>query len=157
WKTPLAFQEPDLLFRSAPIPGSCAMLVQLRANQGDGIGAFLKSTEAEIAARRPCAVILDNRFNGGGDYTNTSGFASRLPSLTPHIYILTGVETFSAGITTTVFVKQASAPGQTVLLGGEVGDRLAFFSEGGSGCLPHAPFCFHYATGMHDYTHACRD
>ncbi len=157
WKTPLTFQDPDLLFRSAHIPGSCAILVQLRANQGDGIGAFLKTAEADIAASKPCAVILDNRFNGGGDYTNTAGFASRLPSLTGHITILNGVETFSAGITTAVFVKQASAPGQTVLLGGDVGDRLAFFSEGGSGCLPHAPFCFHYATGMHDYAHACRD
>lgn len=157
WKAPPTLQDPDKTFRSARIPGSCAMLVQLKANRGDGIGAFLRATEAEIEAAKPCAVILDNRFNGGGDYTNTSGFASRLPSLAKHIVILTGTDTFSAGITTTVFVKQASSPGQTVLLGDEVGDRLAFFSEGGEGCLPHAPFCFHYATGMHDYAHECRD
>ncbi|MBV9992627.1 MAG: hypothetical protein JOZ72_15210 [Alphaproteobacteria bacterium] len=157
WKAPLTLEEPDKLFRAAHVPGSCAMLVQLRANAGDGIGAFLKATEAEIAASKPCAVILDNRVNGGGDYTNTSGFASRLPSLARHIYVLTGPETFSAGITTTVFVKQASAPGQTVLLGEGVGDRLTFWAEGGEGCLPHAPFCFRYATGMHDYAHACRD
>jgi hypothetical protein len=153
---PLTFQEGDQLFRRAWIGKSCILFLQLRANQGDRIGAFLDASEVEMKARPPCAIIFDNRFNGGGDYTNTAGFAGRLLSrLRPggHIYMLTGVETFSAGITTTVFVKQATAPAQFTLLGEPVGDRMIFWSEGGSGCLPIAPFCFHYATGMHDYLH----
>lgn len=156
WRAPLTFQLPDEPFRRARI--GCAMLIQLKANQGDGLRPFLEETEADLAAHRPCAIIFDNRFNGGGDYTNTAGFADRLPELTDgHIYLLTGVETFSAGITTTVFIKQAARPGQVVLLGEEVGDRLQFYSEGNEGCLPNAPFCFRYATGMHDYVHPCTD
>lgn len=160
WKEPVTLRNPDATYRHLRLPGTCIALIQMKANEGDGIGDFLKATEADLGKNKPCAVIFDNRFNGGGDYTNTSGFAGRLPSLVMpggHIYILTGVNTFSAGITTTVFVKQAAAPGQVVLLGEPVGDRLAFFSEGGRGCLPNAPFCFHYATGMHDYAHECSD
>ncbi|HWA89179.1 MAG TPA: hypothetical protein VG889_04040 [Rhizomicrobium sp.] len=160
WKAPVTLQDPDATYRRVRLPGSCVALIQMKANQGDGIEDFLAATEADLAAHKPCAIIFDNRYNGGGDYTNTASFGARLPSLVApggHIYLLIGPETFSAGITTTVFVKQASQPGQTILLGDAVGDRLRFLSEGGEGCLPHAPFCFHYATGMHDYAHPCHD
>ncbi|MBV8976364.1 MAG: hypothetical protein JO261_15765 [Alphaproteobacteria bacterium] len=160
WTAPIALQDPDSNFRRVRLKNSCVMLIQLRANEGDGIGQFLADTEADLAANKPCAIIFDNRANGGGDYTNTAGFAGRLAShVAPggHIYLLTSVDTFSAGITTTVFIKQAAAPGQVVILGEPVGDRLTFWAEGGGGCLPNAPFCFHYATGLHDYAHPCRD
>ena len=139
------------------------MLVQLKSNRdedGESIENFLNETETDLRADLPCSVILDVRFNGGGDYTNTAGFAGRLHSLVRpggHIYVLTGPDTFSAGITTVVFVKQAAAQGQVVILGRPVGDRLAFWSEGEQGCLPNAPFCFHYATAIHDYMRPCTD
>jgi hypothetical protein len=38
-----------------------------------------------------------------------------------------------------------------------VGDRLDFWSEGGSGCLPHLKLCFHYTTGRHRYDGPCDD
>jgi hypothetical protein len=157
---PFAWLDGDTLFRRAWLNKSCILYIQLRANEGDGIGDFLRATEAEMEARKPCAIILDNRFNGGGDYTNTAGFAGRLPGhLAPHghIYVITGVETFSAGITTTVFVKQATPPAQFTQLGEPVGDRMIFWAEGGSGCLPHAQFCFHYSPAMHDYIHGCTE
>lgn len=160
---PLAFGDGDRLFRRAWIDNGCILYLQLRANQGndkEDIGAFLNATEAELKTRHPCAVIFDLRFDGGGDYTNTAGFARGLPALLApgaHTYLLTSVDTFSAGITTTVFVKQAMPAAQVTMLGEHVGDRIIFWAEGGSGCLPHAPFCFHYATGMHDYLHGCRE
>jgi hypothetical protein len=163
WRAPLTLQDPDRIFRFARISGACVALLQMKANEdtnGQSIGAFLKATEADLEASKPCAIIFDNRYNGGGDYTNTAGFGGRLPSLVQpggKIYMLTGPDTFSAGITTTVFVKQAAAPGQVVILGEPVGDRMAFYAEGGRGCLPNGPFCFHYATGMHDYAHPCTD
>jgi hypothetical protein len=99
------------------------------------------------------------RFNGGGDYTNTWRFANRLPSLVSpggRVIVLTGPSTFSAAITTTAFVKQAGGARVTIL-GEKVGDRLAFFSEGNHGCLPHAHLCLYYQTGKHDYAHPCTD
>ncbi|HTK79598.1 MAG TPA: hypothetical protein VL286_04080 [Rhizomicrobium sp.] len=160
-RLPVAFQDADQTFRRVRLPGTCIMLIQMKANEGDGISDFLEATEADLKASPPCEIIFDNRYNGGGDYTNTAGFAGRLHALVQpggHIYLLTGPQTFSAGITTTVFIKQAAAPSQVVILGEPVGDRLRFYSEGNFGCLPHAPFCVHYATGMHDYTRTpCRD
>ena len=122
-------------------------------------GRAFQATEAEMKSRPPCAVILDQRFNGGGDYTNVAGFSARLPGLMDpkgKIYVLTTAETFSAAITMTGFVKQA-APGRVVILGEPVGDRMTFWSEGNSGCLPHAKLCVHYATGKHSYTTPCND
>jgi len=162
-KLPVTFQDADRTFRSVRLAGACTTLMQLKSNEdenGESISAFLKATEADLSAKKPCSIIFDDRFNGGGDYTNTASFASRLPFLVKpggHIFVLTGVDTFSAGITTVVFIKQAAKAGQVTILGEPVGDRMRFYAEGNGGCLPNAPFCFHYATGMHDYAHRCTD
>jgi hypothetical protein len=162
-KLPVTMQDADKTFRRVRLRDRCTMLIQLNSNEdenGESISEFLKATEDDLGTGKPCTIILDNRLNGGGDYTNTAGFAGRLHDLVQpggHIYILTGTHTFSAGITTTVFVKQAAAPGQVVILGEPVGDRLVFWAEGNRGCLPNAPLCVHYATGMHDYAHPCTD
>jgi hypothetical protein len=162
-KLPLTLQDADRTFRRIRLRDICSMVIQLKANEdtnGDSIGDFLKATEDDLQADKPCTIIFDNRWNGGGDYTNTAGFAGRLHGMVRpggHIDILTSPDTFSAGITTTVFVKQAAAPGQITILGEPVGDRLTFWAEGNRGCLPNAPFCFHYAAGKHDYAHRCTD
>jgi hypothetical protein len=162
-KLPVTLDQPDKIFRLVRLPNTCVALLQMKANEdtdGQSIKDFLRATEADLAANKPCSIIFDNRFNGGGDYTNTAGFADRLHDMVRpggHIFILIGTDTFSAGITTVVFVKQAAAPGQVILLGEPVGDRMAFWAEGNRGCLPNGPFCFHYATGMHDYGHRCTD
>ncbi len=158
---PVTFRDPDRNFRRVRI--GCVILIQLKANEdvdGESLSGFLTDTTADLEKEPPCSVILDNRFNGGGDYTNTARFAAALPGHVAaggHIYLLTSTQTFSAGITTTVFVKQAAKPGQVVILGAPVGDRLVFWAEGNAGCLPNAPFCFHYATGLHNYVAPCRD
>lgn len=162
-KLPVTMREPDKTFRRMRMRDRCTMLIQLKSNEdenGESISEFLKATEADLTADKPCSIILDDRLNGGGDYTNTAGFAGRLHDMVRpggHIFILTGTDTFSAGITTVVFVKQAATGGQVVLFGQPVGDRLTFWAEGNRGCLPNAPFCFHYATGLHDYAHPCTD
>ena len=107
----------------------------------------------------PCNVILDLRYDGGGDYMNTYGFARELPKLIPpagQIIVLTGPATFSAGISTAAFVKHAGQA-RVMIVGEPVGDRLQFFSEGGRACLPNYPLCVAYETGKHDYQHACTD
>ncbi len=159
---PRTEHDIDNLFYRGPVPGTCAMYVRVQAivdTDGQKIQPFLKSTEAALRAHPPCAVIFDLRGNGGGDYTNMWHFTHALPDLIApggHIYILTEPETFSAAITTTAFTKEAGGDKVTII-GEPVGDRLAFYAEGGNGTLPNSKFTLSYETGKHDYGHACLD
>jgi hypothetical protein len=159
---PVTLRDYDRTFRRVRLPGSCTMLIQFKSNEdenGESISQFIAATEADMSAKKPCNVILDQRFDDGGNYMNTYGFANQLPDLIApggRIYVLTGPSTFSAGITTTAFVKQAGG-GRVTILGEPVGDRLQFFSEGGRGCLPNYALCVAYETGKHDYQNACTD
>lgn len=159
---PITLREFDSAFRRMRLGNSCAMLIQLKSNNDVGnqsIKDFIVATSADMRSNRPCAAVLDLRYDDGGNYLKTAGFAKDLPDLiTPggHIYLLTGPATFSAGITTAAFVKQSGGDRVTIL-GESVGDRLAFFSEGNRGCLPNYPLCVSYARGKHDYAHPCSD
>jgi hypothetical protein len=159
---PLTLREFDTAFRRIRLANSCTMLIQFKANhdvENQRIKDFVAATETDMRSDQPCAALLDLRYDGGGDYTNTAGFAKDLPNLTApggHIYLLTGPATFSAGITTAAFVKQAGG-GRVTILGEPVGDRLSFFSEGNRGCLPNYHLCVSYQRGKHDYAHACTD
>lgn len=159
---PVPLREFSVPFRRTWTADGCTLFIQLKAIQDVGesrIGDFLQATSEAMAAHRPCNIILDLRFNSGGDYTKAAAFAAHLPaSVAPggRVYILTGPQTFSAAITTAAFVKQA-AGSRAIILGEPVGDRLAFYGEGNTGCLAHAGLCVHYATAMHDYARPCRD
>jgi len=159
---PISLIDFDKAFRSLPLPGTCTQFVQFKSNAdqgGQNITDFLSSTESRLRQVRPCNVILDLRYDDGGDFVNTYGFARNLPKLIPpagQIIMLTGPTTFSAGISTAAFVKHAGQE-RVVIVGEPVGDRLQFFSEGGWACLPNYPLCVAYETGKHDYQHACTD
>ncbi len=159
---PVTLRAFDTGFRRIRLADSCAMLIQLKSNSDVGkqrIKDFVAATETDMRSDKPCAAILDLRYDGGGDYMNTVGFAKELPNLIApqgRIYLLTGPATFSAGITTAAFVKQAGGKRVTIL-GEPVGDRLSFFSEGNRGCLPNYHLCVRYTRGKHDYAHACTD
>jgi len=157
---PITFSDFDKTFRRVRLPQSCVMLIQFRSNDDEGnnhIKDFEASTRADMQANKPCQLIFDDRFNPGGDLTKTIFFAkdlSHLISPSGHIYLLTSGITFSAGITTAAVIKHSGGDRVTIL-GEPVGDRLAFFSEGGRGCLPNYPLCLHYETAKHDYGHPC--
>jgi hypothetical protein len=159
---PITFSDSDMTFRRVRLPHSCVMLIQFRSNDDVGnnrIMDFEAATKADMQANKPCQLIFDNRFNDGGNLTKTIFFAKDLPDFiapSGHIYLLTSGMTFSAGITTTALIKHAGGDRVTIL-GEPVGDRLAFFAEGGRGCLPNYPLCLHYETGKHDYGHSCTD
>jgi hypothetical protein len=159
---PISWTDFDDAFRSLRLPGTCTQYIQLKTNADEGsqsITKFLAGVESHLRQDQPCNVILDLRYDDGGDYMNTYRFVRDLPKLIPpagRIFVLTGPATFSAGISTTAFVKHAGN-GRVVILGEPVGDRLQFFSEGGWACLPNDALCVAYETGKHDYQHACTD
>jgi hypothetical protein len=157
---PISLTDFDRAFRSLPLPGTCTEFVQLKSNVDEGgqsIRDFLSNTEKRLRQTQPCNVIFDLRYDGGGDYLNTYGFARKLPRLVPsmgRVIVLTGPATFSAAISTVAAVRHAGQE-RVVILGEPVGDRLQFYSEGGRACLPNYPLCVAYQTGKHDYQHSC--
>jgi hypothetical protein len=159
---PISWTDFDQPFRRVRLPGTCTDLLQLKSNVDEGghsIKEFLSSAEKQLRREQPCNVIFDLRYDGGGDYMNTYRFARELPTMVPaagRVILLTGPATFSAGISTAVFVKHAGEE-RVAIVGEPVGDRLHFYSEGGQACLPHYPLCIVYQTGKHDYQHPCKD
>lgn len=159
---PDTWREPDNRFRLFPARDSCAQVVRVQSIADEGeqkIASFFAETEATLRAHPPCAVILDLRGNGGGDYTKAWRFAHALPGmLAPkgRIFVLTDPATFSAAITTAAFVKEAGG-NRVHIIGEPVGDRLSFYSEGGKACLPNLKICVYYQTAKHDYAHPCDD
>jgi hypothetical protein len=158
---PESLRNDDDHFRLFPVAGTCAVAVRLQSiadEDGQRIAPFLKSAEATLHKVRPCAVIVDLRGNGGGDYTNTWHFSHQLPKLVApggRIYVLTDAGTFSAAISTMGFLKNAGGD-RVVIVGQPAGDRLAFYSEGNKGCLPHSGICVFFQLAKHDYGQRCR-
>ena len=102
-------------------------------------------------------VIIDLRFNSGGDNTLTGAFGKALPDALPpggRIFILTSGNTFSAAIDTAARLKYFG--GQRVVITGEpMGDREQFWGEGGSVFLPNSRLEVRYSTALHDDEHGC--
>lgn len=159
---PLSLRDFDSAFRRVRLPNSCASFIQFKSNNDVGdqrISEFIDATRADLRASRPCAAVVDLRYDSGGNYLTTARFAKELPNLIVpggHIYLLTGPATFSAGITTAAFIKQSGGDRVTIL-GEPVGDRLHFYSEGNRGCLPNSGLCVGYQRGKHDYAAPCDD
>jgi len=157
---PPTWRDLDDPYRIFPATGGCAQVVQLQSIGDVGshrIAPFLAAAEATLHANPPCAVILDLRGDGGGDYTNTWHLAHALPNLLApggRIFVLTNSQTFSAAITTAAFVKDAGGDRVTII-GEPVGDRLSFFSEGSRACLPNLKVCVYAQTAKHDYQQPC--
>ena len=123
------------------------------------VSEFLTAMLARVARDKPRYVALDLRMNGGGDYTQTYPFMAALVAVMGpkgRIYALTSGWTFSAAITTLGALKQAGGEGVEIV-GTPVGDRLAFWAEGGAFVLPNAFIAMNYTTARHDYRHRCAD
>ena len=161
--TLLAFEDHQELFRYELLADGGPAYVQLRLNIGSG-GASVRSFVAEVRERiaedGPTDIIVDNRFNPGGDLTRTAAFALDLPFMIPErgkVYVLTSNATFSAGIYTSFYPK-AAAPDRTVVVGERVGDRERFWAETGSPfTLSNSGYRLNYSLQLHDLESGCFD
>ncbi|MEW5915817.1 MAG: hypothetical protein AB1762_05405, partial [Gemmatimonadota bacterium] len=156
---PWSLQQPGVQWRLRAAPEIDAVVVELRHNANmpnASIGRFLDSAQRVLAERRPRHVVLDMRFNGGGDLNTTRAFAQQLPARVPgRIFVLTSPYTFSAAISTVGYLKQAAGDRVTIV-GEEVGDRLEMWSEGRPVELRHTRIFVGTATERHDYVGGCR-
>ncbi len=155
---PLAYRSGNDLFRLESLLGGSVLYVQFRMNMslaGQDIDAFQRRVLAALQLQTPSDVILDLRFDTGGDLQSTLPFMRSLPERVPgRVYVLMSHYTFSAGIVSAAAVKKAGAD-KVVLVGEAPGDRLRFWSEGGNTCLPGSGFCLHYSDGLFDLEQGC--
>src|SRR5579863_281240 len=147
-------------FRSLYWPDRSAYYVQFKSNEdesGYSIGRFGARVKHEILADRPRNLIVDLRFDQGGDFLTTARLMMNLPSLSnsiEHVYVLTSAWTFSAGNVSVALLKQHGGP-KVIIVGEAVGDRMRIWAEGGDMTLPNSKLDIGFATGLHDYTHPC--
>ena len=153
---PLYLREPARQFRVADLPGN-GLYLQYRDNFSDGIEAFNQGVRQRIAARPPDYLVVDQRMNGGGDYTLTAGLMADLPGLVgaeSPVYVLTGNSTFSAGINSVAFLE-AAAPERVTIVGERIGDRERAYGETNDFELPNSRMGMTFSTGLHDLANGC--
>lgn len=155
---PLYLRDAQQPFRTEPLPDLDALYIQFRTNEdqpGWPIADFTARVEREIAARKPENLILDLRFDIGGNLLTTLDFMRGLSArASGRTYLLVGHYTYSAGIVSAAAVKKGGGEKVTVV-GDELGDRLAFWSEGGRVSLPNSHFGLRYTNGRFDLEHGC--
>jgi hypothetical protein len=104
-------------------------------------------------------IILDLRFNDGGEYPTIYRAVKSLPRrLAPEgrLVILTDNNTFSGAIITAALAKHFGGK-RAIVIGEKPGDRLAFWAEGNDMRLPNSKITVHTATGYHDWANGCRE
>lgn len=155
---PLYLRQPKKLFRMQRLAGLDALYVQFRSHVGspdDPIIPFIASVEQELAAHGAHHVILDMRFDSGGNSDLSIALMDAIARTAKgRIYIITGQYTFSAGIVTSAKLKHAAGP-RALLVGALPGDRIRWWSEGSNSCMPNSHYCLHVTTGLWDLERGC--
>ncbi|MEO6928015.1 MAG: hypothetical protein ABI190_02520 [Casimicrobiaceae bacterium] len=157
---PIFLRNYDDPFRSEWWPGRGVYYAQFKSNEdepGFPIGKFVDRVKTEMTADRPRAIIVDLRFDQGGDFTTTASLMKQLTTLSPavqHVYVLTSAWTFSAGDVSVALAKDHGGANVSIL-GEPVGDRIRMWAEGSDLTLPNSKLAIGYATGLHDYSKSC--
>ncbi|HEX8568536.1 MAG TPA: hypothetical protein VF699_01235 [Caulobacteraceae bacterium] len=109
---------------------------------------------ADMAAQPPRKLIVDLRFNTGGDLLRGKTLIEAL-ALSPVAHrrggttVLLGPSTFSAGMHPAAWFKQES---RATFVGANPGERLVFWAEGGNVDLPNSKLRMHYTDRAHTYS-----
>ena len=152
---PLYLQDPEPLFRLAFPAELDGAYVQLKAIRGLGIQQFFEQTLVELRRRRPHNIVVDLRFNMGGDLNIARDFMQALPGIArDRVYAITSGRTFSAAISSLGYLKQAAGDRLTIV-GEPIGDRLEFWAEGDIMQLPGLGALVLYASERHNYMTGC--
>jgi len=123
-------------------------------DEGHPFADFAARLLAELDARHPAAVIVDLRFNSGGNFFVAYDLMEKLRTCS-QLFVITSVVTYSAGITHAAQLRENR---DAVFAGAEPGDDLIFWAEGGDLELPNSHLSAHYSNGVHCYTKAsCPD
>jgi hypothetical protein len=169
WKTvlshapalPLSLADQDHVAFSRPLEGD-GLYVRINAN-GDDVRGRLADQLAAIAATRPAHgwrwIVLDVRFNGGGDELKTMAFTRALPTLlSPNgdLFVLVDNATFSAAIIIAARARHFLGRSRTRIVGEPMGDHPWFWTDGGPPLvLRNSGIEIGRAYFRHDWAHGC--
>ncbi len=151
---PLYLRDPERYYWFEFLPESG--ILYFHYNRASDMGeektkAFGERLLAELAARPVKALVVDLRFNTGGNEALGRDLMRQLHERTPNIprYIVTGRATFSAGMSQVALWKSL---GNVKLIGEPIGEELDYWSEGGNIILPNSGLYAHFANGAHSYS-----
>jgi hypothetical protein len=161
-EVPLSLRLPQRAVFSAPLDHGGAY-IRINANEDDERGP-LRAQLAEIAGQRPPGgwrwIMLDLRFNDGGDETKILSFTRALPGLLKadgNLWIVTGNATFSAAIITAARAKNFLGA-RAHIVGENAGDKNPFWSTGGAPLvLRNSGIAIAHAYFKQDWERGCRD
>ena len=166
WKTRLTMDESlplylvnsQNLFLLRDLPEHNAVYLRMNGSINDEnmpIRQFAEKSLALVKASHRRNVIVDFRFNWGGGYEETVRLTRDLPKYVPaegHIYLITGPNTFSAGLIATARLKHFGGE-KVIIVGQPAGDNLQFRAEGFLIKLPATQVKVYVSTARHDFQH----
>jgi hypothetical protein len=154
---PLYLQNTERQYWARYLPDDRLFYIQFNrsgnAPKGESLTEFGKRTLAELQSEAVKSIVVDVRFNTGGDLSIGRPFIERLSAIAKErkikVYVITGRATFSAGIFHAMQLRQLV---NAVLVGEPVGDGLEIWSEGGNLLTPNSKLSLHYADRLHSYS-----
>jgi len=155
---PLYLRHPTAYYWFERLPEARAVYFQYNRSAnfpgGENLAAFTDRLLADLRANPPKKLIVDVRFNTGGDLSLADSLFHGLAALPlarerGRLFVITGRSTFSAGISHVAELRQWTA---ATIVGEPVGDGLDMWSEGGNVVLPHSGITVHYTNGLHSYS-----
>ena len=155
---PVYLKHPERAYWFEFLPDVAALYFQYNRSASDvqhPIAQFEEELMKAMADRPKAALIVDLRFNTGGDGNIARQMMERVQSASTFrkVYVITGRATFSAGLFHAVQWKHW---GKAILVGEEPGDGLEFFAEGGNILLPNSRLTIHFANARHCYSAASK-
>jgi len=157
---PLYLRDLPKPFAHAWVENLDAVYVRLHGSNSTreiDLPSFLDESVEEVRARKAKNAIVDLRFDWGGDYVLTRTFPSKLAAALPEdgrVAVITGPNTFSAGLILAARLKDALGP-RMIVVGEPVGDRLEFWAEGLEVELPRTKADLYLPTARHDLARGC--
>jgi len=156
-RLPLYLRRLSRWYWTYRIPGQNTLYLQY--NRAQHQPDFETVTEfgrevLELAKNPPRKLVIDLRFNTGGDLGLADSLMRGIAALPMsqergRLFVITGRTTFSAGITAVATLRELT---KAVIVGEPVGDGLETWSEGGNVLLPNTKLTVHFTNGFHSYT-----
>jgi hypothetical protein len=156
-RLPLYLQNTERQYWSQYLPAEHLFYVHFNrsgnAPAGESLAEFGKRVLAELQSTATRKIMVDLRFNTGGDLSVGRPFIAQLGAFARarkiKVYVITGRATFSAGIYHAMQLRQFA---DAILVGEPIGDVLEIWSEGGNLLTPNSKLSLHFADRLHSYS-----
>lgn len=157
---PLYLKDTNQLHAIHRIPDSQALYLRMNASF-DGtelsIRELIERAMKEISKGDINNIVVDFRYNRGGNYTKVLPFVKAISALASdnrQLYLVVGPNTFSAGIIASTQFKHF-VPDNLIVVGSEMGDTLRFKAEGYYPTLPYSGITLYLTKGWTDLENGC--